>query len=211
MLPFGIGFSEIILIVVVLLLVVGPQKLPELAKTFGKGMRVVRKASADLRAAVNFDEVNDLRRDIRREMYKPVDDWKAGAAEIEEAVVEPFQRPGLSSPEEVLAEMANPRHNSDGTLIRDAAEHAAVEDAEVEDAVLEDAVVEAAPEPALEVSTSGSRARMQAAAAEVDDGLPFDDAEEEDDEEDDEGGVSIARHDPLLDALQDAQSGEGSA
>ena len=205
MLPFGIGFSEIILIVVVLLLVVGPQKLPELAKTFGKGMRVVRKASADLRAAVNFEEVNDLRRDIRREMYKPVDDWKAGAAEIEEAVVEPFQRPGLSSPEEVLAEMANPRHNSDGTLIRDA-----VEDAEVEDAVVEDAVVEAAPEPALEVGTSGSRARMQAAAAEVDDGLPFDDAEEEDDDEDG-GGVSIARHDPLLDALHDAQSGEGSA
>ena len=93
MLPFGIGFSEIVLIVIVLILVVGPQKLPELAKSLGKGMRVMRKASADIRAAVNFDEVNELKRDIRREMYRPVEDWRSGLAEVEDAVVEPFTRP----------------------------------------------------------------------------------------------------------------------
>ena len=61
MLPFGIGFSEILLILVVLLLVVGPQKLPELAKSLGKGVRVARRASDELKAAVAAEEMNHRR------------------------------------------------------------------------------------------------------------------------------------------------------
>ena len=34
---FGIGLPELILIMAVALIVVGPQKLPELAKALGKG------------------------------------------------------------------------------------------------------------------------------------------------------------------------------
>lgn len=62
MLPFGIGFSEVLLILVVLLLVVGPQKLPELARTLGKGVRAARRAGQELRDAVEIDE-------IRRSVY----------------------------------------------------------------------------------------------------------------------------------------------
>lgn len=40
---FGIGTSELIVIAVVALLVVGPKKLPELAKSLGRGFAEMKR------------------------------------------------------------------------------------------------------------------------------------------------------------------------
>jgi len=45
---FNIGFPELLVIVVVALLVVGPQKLPDLAKSLAKGFAEFRKATEDV-------------------------------------------------------------------------------------------------------------------------------------------------------------------
>lgn len=42
---FGIGTTELILIMVVALLVLGPKKLPEMARSLGRGMAEFRRAS----------------------------------------------------------------------------------------------------------------------------------------------------------------------
>lgn len=60
---FGIGPMELVVIVVVALLIFGPQKLPELARTLGKGLAELRRASNDLRQSLALDELqNDLRK-----------------------------------------------------------------------------------------------------------------------------------------------------
>ncbi len=46
---FGIGAQELILILVVALLVFGPKRLPDLARSLGKGMAEFRRASNDLK------------------------------------------------------------------------------------------------------------------------------------------------------------------
>lgn len=52
---FGIGMQELIIIMVIALLVLGPSRLPQVARTLGKGMREFRKASDDLRSAMWVD------------------------------------------------------------------------------------------------------------------------------------------------------------
>lgn len=52
---FGIGGWEMLLIAVVALLVFGPKRLPELAKTMGRGLAEFRRASSDLRRSFDLD------------------------------------------------------------------------------------------------------------------------------------------------------------
>jgi Tat protein translocase TatB subunit len=57
---FGIGFQELIIIAIIALLIVGPKKLPDLAKTLGKGFRDFKNATEgvteDLKDALKEDD-----------------------------------------------------------------------------------------------------------------------------------------------------------
>lgn len=48
----SVGASEILMVLLVALLVVGPNKVVAMAQTLGKVMRSIRKASSDLTSAV---------------------------------------------------------------------------------------------------------------------------------------------------------------
>jgi len=48
----GIGIWEILLIIVVALIVLGPSKIPEIARKLGQAVRAIRKASTELTTAV---------------------------------------------------------------------------------------------------------------------------------------------------------------
>jgi sec-independent protein translocase protein TatA len=67
---FGIGMTELLVILVVGLLVLGPKRLPELARSLGRGLAEFRRASNDMRR-----EFLDVTEEVRRE---PVDDGLPG-------------------------------------------------------------------------------------------------------------------------------------
>ena len=50
------GSGELIVIFVLVLLLFGPDKLPELAKTLGKAAREIRKASDEFRRQLKIDD-----------------------------------------------------------------------------------------------------------------------------------------------------------
>jgi len=62
---FDIGFSELLVIAVVALLVIGPERLPKVARTaghlFGRLQRYVNDVKADIQREMELDELRKLR------------------------------------------------------------------------------------------------------------------------------------------------------
>ena len=58
---FGsIGITELIVIFVVALIVIGPKRLPDLAKTLGKTLRDFKRATSDFQESISLDEDFDI-------------------------------------------------------------------------------------------------------------------------------------------------------
>ena len=64
---FGIGMQEILVVLVIALVVIGPKKLPELAKSLGKGYGEFRRAFEEMKNTVNVDmQTEEEKENIRR-------------------------------------------------------------------------------------------------------------------------------------------------
>jgi TatA/E family protein of Tat protein translocase len=60
---FGIGMPEFLLIMAIALIVIGPKKLPELAKALGKALGEFKKATSELKDSLEIDKpLSDAKR-----------------------------------------------------------------------------------------------------------------------------------------------------
>jgi len=57
---FGMGIQELLLVFIVAMIVLGPKKLPELAKTLGRAAREFKKASNDLKQSIGLDDDHEV-------------------------------------------------------------------------------------------------------------------------------------------------------
>ena len=66
---FDIGFSEIVVIAVVALIVIGPERLPRTARMlghlFGRLQRYVNEVKADINREMELDELRRLRQEVK--------------------------------------------------------------------------------------------------------------------------------------------------
>lgn len=59
---FGMGMPEILLILAIALIVIGPKKLPDLAKALGRAMGEFKRATSELKASIDIDpELKDVK------------------------------------------------------------------------------------------------------------------------------------------------------
>jgi TatA/E family protein of Tat protein translocase len=77
---FGIGMPELILILAIALIVIGPKKLPDLAKSLGRTMREFKRATNEFKESIEIDdeinEINDVKKsfdDLSNEIRENID------------------------------------------------------------------------------------------------------------------------------------------
>jgi len=65
---FGIGFPELLLILGLALVVIGPKRLPDIARALGRGFSEFKRATEDLKSTFNEEVRTSERRDrLQRE------------------------------------------------------------------------------------------------------------------------------------------------
>jgi sec-independent protein translocase protein TatB len=103
---FGIGMPELILIAVVALIVLGPKKLPDLAKSLGRALREFKKATAELKETFQVDsEISEAKKafsEFHSEVNKTIQSEvegpeKTAAAELETPAA--LTEPAAAEPE----------------------------------------------------------------------------------------------------------------
>lgn len=56
---FGLGFGEILIVLVLALVLLGPERLPDAAKQLGKGLREFKKATSEIKQQVEKELYSD--------------------------------------------------------------------------------------------------------------------------------------------------------
>ena len=101
---FDVGFSEIVVIAVVALIVIGPERLPKVARTlghmFGRLQRYVNEVKADINREMELDELRKLQAQVQ-----------SAARDIEQSVTSAAHEveSGVRSVESQLNEAATPK------------------------------------------------------------------------------------------------------
>lgn len=84
---FGIGMQELLLVLAIALIVLGPKKLPEVARTLGKGISEFRKATREIKESVDLEEyVRDVEEKNSKTERKTLHNTRVKTDHLEEAV-----------------------------------------------------------------------------------------------------------------------------
>lgn len=90
---FNIGMQELILIIIIALLVVGPKRLPDVAKSLGRGLAEFRRTAEDVTDSIKGtlqDSESEPPQNERATEENPISDEKR---DEESTSAKPFQEP----------------------------------------------------------------------------------------------------------------------
>jgi sec-independent protein translocase protein TatB len=83
---FGIGFPELMLIGVVALLVIGPERLPKVARTAGAWIGRLNRYTAQIKADIDREMRLDELRDAQKSMQEAVQQYEIIAEETSQEI-----------------------------------------------------------------------------------------------------------------------------
>lgn len=89
---FNIGFSELILILLVAFVIVGPRDLPKVARALGRGVKWVKNFIREFQEETGLDEAVDEFKKTSRDLEKtfreadPTPELKKAQKDVEDAV-----------------------------------------------------------------------------------------------------------------------------
>ncbi len=102
---FDIGFSELLVIGVVALIVIGPERLPKVARTvgllFGRMQRYVSAVKADISREIQLDELRRVGQSFKESVESAV-----SGVEQQATVVDDYMRKEADNVSKVMAAMA---------------------------------------------------------------------------------------------------------
>ena len=81
---FGIGTSEILIILIIALLVLGPKEIPKIARTIGRGLRELERAKDDLKETIEFEANRDDEEDEKKKATQTQTESKTDEAKPSE-------------------------------------------------------------------------------------------------------------------------------
>jgi sec-independent protein translocase protein TatA len=81
----NLGTGEIFIIVIVIIMFFGANKLPEMVRTFGRGMREMKNATSELQREIQ-NSTSEIQRDMNTQ--GALDDFKEAASDIQKRIVE---------------------------------------------------------------------------------------------------------------------------
>ena len=87
---FDVSFSELLVIAIVALLVIGPEKLPKVARTVGaftgRLQRYMTQIKEEVNREIRFDELQKLQQEIKQSVEKTQENIHQQVDEIKSAV-----------------------------------------------------------------------------------------------------------------------------
>lgn len=89
---FGIGMPELLMILAVALIIIGPKKLPELAKTLGRALGEFKRATNGLKESIHMDSGLDDVGDQFKRAGRDIEDATALADEAPSSLGTPADR-----------------------------------------------------------------------------------------------------------------------
>ena len=100
---FDVGFSEILVIAAVALIVIGPERLPKVARTmghlFGRMQRYVNDVKADISREMELEELRKLQTSMQDAAQSIEATVKQEVGETEQSLNEVASLPGAAAPQ----------------------------------------------------------------------------------------------------------------
>jgi len=134
---FGISFSELLLVMAAALIFLGPEKLPELAKTLGKSLGDLKRATDGIKDSIVTetglkDTAQSIKRSLGVETGMTTTELRGVLADIEKGITPPEEkRPSQQDLPDLRAQVKTEEESPSPEKAADSAETAPTPPAEV--------------------------------------------------------------------------------